>query len=160
MFWVGIGFLVVFLVYFGYLINKANDSDPVWSHLVYVYGGIEAITFSIIGAFFGTTVQRSQTEAANKRAATAEGQAQENRDEAEIAQATMSLIETKLRDLGFPAGSPTGAAATNEGADGEEFEEEQIGAAATHLPESTPESDVLNEIVSFQRDLRRRKGLA
>ncbi len=61
--------LAAFGVIFVYATNRLSSLDEThWSRLVYLYGGIEAIAFGVIGAIFGTTIQRQATDQANTRA--------------------------------------------------------------------------------------------
>ena len=148
-FWVGIFLILVCLSYMGFLVNKSDDTDPQWSHLIYVYGGVEAIAFSVVGAFFGTTVQRSQVEDANAKAEAAERREQANQVEADIGQATVALMRSKAKEMGLVAPPPEDA--------GEEYDDEQVGAASGHPP-TTQDGYLLQELLAFESELRSLKN--
>jgi cell shape-determining protein MreC len=76
--------LVGFAILLIYVTKRASTKDQtLWDRLIYVYGSLEAMAFAVIGAVFGTTVQRQVTNQANKRADANGKQAQAERSRAD-----------------------------------------------------------------------------
>jgi hypothetical protein len=91
--------LIVYAVFIFYLLTLTNLQETAWSRAVYLFGGTEAIAFAAAGFFFGNTVQRQQTDKAEKDANAAnkkKDQAEAERNRSEIEKAT---IVSKADDL-------------------------------------------------------------
>jgi len=94
-----IAFLVV-------LVSKRGDAN--WDRLVYLFSGFEAIVFAAAGMVFGTSVQRSQLNAARQEAAVAKEDAARNAQDAQHLNALSAIIEAKAAGQapsGYPASS-------------------------------------------------------
>ncbi|TWE17202.1 hypothetical protein [Kitasatospora atroaurantiaca] len=100
-----IAFLIV-------LVSKRGDEN--WDRLVYLFSGFEAIVFAAAGMVFGTSVQRSQLNAARQEAAVAKEDAARNAQDAQHLNALSAIIEAKAAGPapnGYPA--PNGNQAPN-----------------------------------------------
>ncbi len=69
---VGIAIIVAFGYFIKVLLQHLGDSEPQWSRLVFIYGGVEAAGLAAIGFFFGKEVNRARAEGAEARAKEAE----------------------------------------------------------------------------------------
>lgn len=95
---------VIVLLLFGwftiFMIQKRAEADPQWSHLVYVYGSVEAIAFAAAGFLFGREVNRQRAETAEQSATQARQEATNARVDAakqeKAGQALAALIAQKL----------------------------------------------------------------
>ncbi len=64
---------VVLLMIFGWILwvmsnGARTESSEDWTRMVYLFGAVEALTFTAVGWLYGTEVRRSQAESAEKRA--------------------------------------------------------------------------------------------
>ncbi len=92
---------VASLVGFGalalYLLIDIDVEELTWSRRVYIFAGVEAITFAGVGWLFGREVHRERAEVAEDRAANAE-----QKVEAVSATASQSVIDaSRFRDRGL-----------------------------------------------------------
>src|ERR1700761_9167059 len=66
---VAVVILIAFVASIYFLFTQSATADErLWSRLVYLYGGIEALAFAAAGYLFGREVHRQQAENAEKRA--------------------------------------------------------------------------------------------
>jgi Cgr1 family len=71
--------LVVYVAGLGWLMSHSADSDPEWSHLVYIVNGIEALAFAAAGWLWGSQVNRGAVEAADEHVRAAQKQLDDER---------------------------------------------------------------------------------
>jgi hypothetical protein len=95
-FWLGAVVILAFGALTWWLLSQAGTGDPKWSRLVYVYAGVEAIVFAASGAIFGTTVQRSHVEAAEKREYQARKEAASSAMDAELGRTLDSALRAEV----------------------------------------------------------------
>jgi hypothetical protein len=71
-----------FFLYF--LVGKASAKldDVIWTRLIYLFSGVEAIVFSAVGFIFGREVNRGRAEKAEKEKKESKKEEQEARDKA------------------------------------------------------------------------------
>ena len=97
--------LAGFAVAFVWLTKRVTTPKQTeWDRLIYLYGALEAMAFAVVGAIFGTTVQRQATDQANKRAddhaKDAQGQRQradQHQQDAANGQALAKLIKGEAK---------------------------------------------------------------
>ena len=68
---VGIVVLLLFIAFNVYMLVNLDMKNELWTRAVYLLGGVEAITFSAAGYFFGREVHRERAEQAEEKAAQA-----------------------------------------------------------------------------------------
>ena len=99
--WIGILIIFGLGAFIVFLIHDASSTEPTWSRLVFIYGGIEALAFAAVGALFGTRVQRGQVLDARKQAEQSSERANRNESDARAFQAVKAQARTEARLEGF-----------------------------------------------------------
>jgi hypothetical protein len=153
-FWVGVFILLCFVVVFAYLVSVSGKTDPQWSHLAYLYGGLEAIAFTVVGAFFGSTVQRGRVEDAKAQATAAQVREDGVRVAGELGDGLLTLVQMRAQAKGINVRQPF---ADIEGGDDGEFEDEQIGATAGAGEQEGADNALLRELLAYEQEFRNRK---
>lgn len=88
---IAVGAAIGVIVFFGIVVVAlleiaGRSSGTTWSRLIYVYAGVEAVAFGAAGLLFGTSIQRSQTVAAEEREESARSSAEQADRRSEEAQ--------------------------------------------------------------------------
>lgn len=74
-----------------------------WSRLTWLFGSVQAIAFAGAGALFGTVVQKDRADQAEKRAESAQADADAQRDAAVKGRALASVLQAEATDDGHGA---------------------------------------------------------
>jgi hypothetical protein len=131
---------ILVLIGFGgftfFMVVSRAEGEPQWSHLVYVYGGIEAIAFAAAGFLWGREVNRQRAETAEQTATLATHQAQQ-------AQVRAAQQEQRGRAVAALVAQKVGSAAAKAATFG------SLGLAAVH---TATQAD-LQEIDEFARTM-------
>jgi hypothetical protein len=91
--WVATGALVVWLGFTIYLLFRADSEEVIWARLAWVFGSVEAVAFAAAGALFAHSVQRDRVDKAESRAAAAEQDAKNLKDEASKGRALAAVVQ-------------------------------------------------------------------
>ncbi len=146
--------LVGFAALTVYMVSKAATGDPTWSHLVFIYSGVEAIVFSAVGAVFGVTVQRRQTMEEQNRADEAEKRAESSAADAAVGKGLAAAVRVKLQQAESYLGLDENDHLAPRPATGE-----QVGAISPAAEEDgsgrdEPDVRLLAELSSLAEELR------
>lgn len=101
--------LVVFLVVLFILIRASESSTDIrWIRLTYLFGSLEAITFTAVGWMFGSEVHRKRAEVAeaNAEAEGARAEAMTKRASAADAMEAAIMAEATVAGAGTTLGDP------------------------------------------------------
>jgi hypothetical protein len=130
------------------MVAHATDADPQWSHLVYLYGSVEALVFAAVGAMFGTTVQRARVEKAEEDTSAAESDLRAATLDAQWGRGMFAafIAEAESRGLVIPE--------REQERDDDEYTTERVGGPST--PSGNAEADqILRRLLLMSAALRK-----
>ncbi|GAA5170328.1 MULTISPECIES: hypothetical protein [Amycolatopsis] len=101
-FWTAVGIVLAFTVLVVVMFLNSGGDEIVWQRRVYLFGAVEALTFTAVGWIFGREVGRGAVTAARQNAAAAQDDADAARSEArakteEAAAADRRAVEERIK---------------------------------------------------------------
>lgn len=96
---VAIAILVVFLVFVRVMLDSVDASEPAWSRMAYLFGGVEALAFAATGFLFGREVNRARAERAEVSAEAAQEKSEQAAKEAGKLRGSGQILVATLRGM-------------------------------------------------------------
>ena len=104
--WVAIAAIAVWIAFSVALLVLSDTSETEWTRAAWVFGSIQAVAFAAAGALWGTSVQQQNVSNAQKQAASAQADADQQREAATNGRALAAVMQAEAPAQ--PAASTTG----------------------------------------------------
>lgn len=94
--WTAVFAVAVWIGFSIFLIARAGTNETEWARIAWVFGSIQAVAFTAVGALFGTAVQQQNVSNAQQQAASAKKDADQQREAATKGRALATAMQAEV----------------------------------------------------------------
>jgi hypothetical protein len=94
--WTAVFAIAVWIGLSNFLLVNAGTNETEWARIAWVFGSIQAVALTAVGALFGTAVQQQNVNNAQQQAASAKKDADQQREDATKGRALATVMQAEV----------------------------------------------------------------